>query len=374
MPRDLDISLHGVCLGRRTLTPGSVHVREGRFTEAAAPGARSVTLPDGWVITPGLVDVQVNGYAGREVDEPGALADIAPALARDGVVAFCPTLVSRPLHAYPQAVAHMSDAAPGDALGGAVAAGVHLEGPFLSPARPGAHDPGALIAPDAHATRALVEFSPAIVTLAPELPGALDAVVALRAAGTVVAIGHTTCDAATVDAAATRGARLVTHAFNAMPGITARDASPLASALLDERLYVSLIADGHHVAPDVCRLVATLAGPRLVLTSDASAAAGAPPGAYRLAGREVGSDGEAVRDPEGRLAGGALPLWRCVAEAVRMGIPRAHALWAACGAPREVLGRHLSEPRASLVVLDEENRPRAVMVAGRWVVDDLEGG
>mgnify|MGYP001467611386 CR=1 FL=1 len=66
MPRDLDISLHGVCLGRRTLTVGSVHVRDGRFTEAAAPGARSVTLPDGWVITPGLVDVQVNGYAGRE--------------------------------------------------------------------------------------------------------------------------------------------------------------------------------------------------------------------------------------------------------------------------------------------------------------------
>lgn len=373
MDADLDITLSGTCLGRRTLTPGTVHVHGGRFTGTPAPGARTVTLPDGWVVTPGLVDVQVNGYAGREVDEPGALDGIARALARDGVVAFCPTLVSRPLHAYPDAVAHMSDAAPGDAVGGAIAAGVHLEGPFLSPARPGAHDPAALIAPDSHATRAMVEFAPAIVTLAPELPGALDAVVALRASGAVVAIGHTECDAATVDAAATRGARLVTHAFNAMPGITAREASPLASALQDERLYVSLIADGHHVAPEVCRLAATLAGPRLVLTSDASAAAGAPPGEYRLAGRAVGSDGHSVRDEAGRLAGGALPLWRCVAEAVAMGVPRAHALWAACGAPREVLGRHLSEPRASLAVLDDGDRPRAVMVAGRWVLDELRG-
>lgn len=363
MPAPADVSLHGLCLGRRSLTPGTVNVTGGVFADAPAPGVETVALPDGWVITPGLVDVQVNGYAGREVDAPGALPHVARALAADGVVAFCPALVSRPLHAYPDAVIRL-----GDAVGaGAAVLGPHLEGPFLSPHRPGAHDPGALRDADPQAVDALVAFAPAIVTLAPEVPGGLDAIGRLRAAGVVAAVGHTECDAATLDAAAARGARLVTHAFNAMPGITARDATPLAAALQDERLYVSLVADGQHVAPEVCRLAAALAGARLVLTSDASAAAGAPPGAFTLGGRAVTSDGGCVRDAAGRLAGGALPLWRCVDRAVGIGVPRAHALWAACGAPREVLGRHLSEPRASLAVLDAEHRPRAVLIDGAWV-------
>ncbi|MCB0881371.1 MAG: N-acetylglucosamine-6-phosphate deacetylase [Thermoleophilia bacterium] len=358
-----DITLRGLCLGRRTLTPGAVHIAGGTFADVAAPGADTVDLPDGWVITPGLVDVQVNGYAGLEVDAPGALPAVRRALAEDGVVAFCPTLVSRHLHAYPDAVSRLTDGA----TEGAAVAGIHLEGPFLSPRRAGAHDPAALCAADPHSVGAVAAFEPAIVTLAPEVPGALDAIGALRAAGTVVAVGHTECDADALDAAATRGARLVTHAFNAMPGITARGASPLAAALQDERLYVSLIADGHHVRPEVCRLSFALAGHRMVLVSDASAAAGAPPGAYALGGRKVTSDGEAVRDADGRLAGGALPLWRCVRRAVDMGVPRAHALWAACGAPREVLGRRVAERRASLAVFDADHRPRAVMVDGAWV-------
>lgn len=362
------LSLRGLCLGRRALEPGTVHLVDGAFSGAPHPDAVTIDLPDGWVVTPGLVDLQVNGYAGHEVDSPGALPEIAAALARDGVVAFCPTLVSRPLHAYPDAVARLADAPSA----GARVLGLHLEGPFLSPSRPGAHDTEALRTPDPHAVNAVAAFEPSVVTLAPEVPGGLDAVVALRAAGAVVSLGHTEADAATVRAAADRGARMITHVLNAMPGITAREASPAAQALQDDRLFVSLITDGHHVAPEVCRLVASAVGARLVLTSDASALAGTDATGTTLGDRPITRDGETARDDRGRLAGGALPLWRCVHRAVEMGIPRAHALWAACGAPREALGRRPAEARASLTVVDADDRPRAVMVDGAWLRDPRE--
>lgn len=321
-------------------------------------------LPDGWVVTPGLVDLQVNGYAGHQVDDAGALPHIAAALAADGVVAFCPTLVSRPLDDYRDAVQRLRTSPPHI---GAHVAGVHLEGPFLSPDRAGAHCPSYLRAPDAARVAALAQLAPAIVTLAPELPGAIDAIRRLHRGGVRISAGHTCADAATMAQAIDAGVRMVTHAFNAIDPITARGPGGLAQALTDRRVRISLIGDGIHVQDAVARLVATCVGRRLILVSDASAPASAAAGRYVLGDRVVESDGHTVRTPDGVLAGSAVPLWQAVTRMANAGVPRAHVLDAVCNAPRRLLGSRTRLP-ASVVVIDEHNRPRAVLIDGRWEV------
>ena len=341
------------------------------MTAGGAPAPRlAAALPEGWTLAPGLVDLQVNGFAGAEVgDDPDQLAAVARGLARAGVVAFCPTLVSRSPAAYRRAAAALT-AAPWPA-DGARPLGAHLEGPFLAPTRAGAHDPAQLRAPAPEALDALLAaFRPALVTLAPELPGALAAVRRLARAGVVPACGHTDADHATGVAAIRAGARLLTHAFNAMGGIAAREPSALVAFLGHRRAGIGLIGDGVHVAPEVAALVARLAGPRLVLVSDATAAAGAPPGEYRLAGLRIRSDG-ARATAGGRLAGGAAPLWHGLRTLTEAGVPRAAALRAASEAPLRLLGR--TPDPGDLVVLDPALRPRLTAIGGRvaWADESL---
>jgi N-acetylglucosamine-6-phosphate deacetylase len=294
---------------------------------------------------------------------PDALAHIAATLPRHGVTAFCPTLVSRPPGGYRRAAAALREAAPAPPPGAARVLGVHLEGPFLAPSRAGAHDPGALRDPDPGAVDELLALvRPAIVTLAPERPGALAAIRRIAAAGAVAAIGHTEADAAAGRAALDAGARLVTHALNAMRGIESRAPSALAAALADPRPYVSLIGDGVHVAPEVAAVIARAAGPRLVLVSDAVAAAGRPAGRYALGGRAVVSDGLRV-ERDGRLAGSAAALDRGPATLAAAGIGPAEALHAATVAPRTLLG--LADEPGDRVALDPGLRPRLTIIGGR---------
>ena len=359
------LRLEGGVLRGRAIARGGVSIAGGRVTEGGAATARA--LPEGWIVCPGFVDIQVNGFGGAEVgDDPEALAAVAAALPAAGVTAFCPTLVSRPGDGYRRAAAALA-AAP-VATHAARPLGVHLEGPFLSPARAGVHDPGALREPSPEAVdRLLAAFAPAVVTLAPELPGALAAVRRIARAGAVAAAGHTEADAQTGLAAIAAGARLLTHAMNAMRGIESRAPSALVAFLADRRARVSLIADGVHVHPAVAAVLARAAGRRLVLVSDAVAAAGAPPGAYPLAGRTVTSDGSRVLW-EGRLAGSAAGLDRGPATLLAAGFGRAAALAAATEAPRRLLGLPpglaVGGP-ADLVVLDEGLAPRLTLVGGR---------
>lgn len=349
------------------LVPDAVTVGDGRIADGPGPRVRTLALPDGWVICPGLVDLQVNGYAGVEVgDDPDGQAHMARQLARDGVTAFCPTLVSRDDAGYVGAARRLAGTCwPAD---GARPVGVHLEGPFLNGARAGVHRPEVLRPPRPEAVRRLAElFTPRIVTLAPELDGALAAIGALRRAGTVVAMGHTEADGDVVARAVDAGIRLVTHAGNAMPGVTARGPDGLACALLDRRVRVAVIGDGVHVHPRVLALLVRAAGPRAVLVSDAVAAAGMPPGAHTLAGRPVTSDHVAVHDADGRLAGSVAPLWTGAATLVAAGIPRARALAAITTVPRAVLGLGdglAPGAPADVVILDDSGRPRVTLVGG----------
>ncbi len=362
----MTLVLRGAVLRGRRLSPGAVAVAGGRVIVASGRG-RAVDLPDGWIVAPGMVDLQVNGFAGAEVgDDPDALAAVARALPAAGVTGFCPTLVSRSERAYRRAARALA-AAPWPAEG-ARPLGVHLEGPFLAPARAGAHDPRALRGPAPEAVARLAELlRPRIVTLAPELPGALDAIARLARAGTLVSLGHTDAGAEAGRRAIAAGARMVTHALNAMRGLERREPSALAAALLDRRVRIGLIGDGVHVAAEIAALLARLAGPRLALVSDATAAAGAPPGRNRLAGRSVASDGVRCL-AGGRLAGSAAGLDLGPRTLVAAGVPVAAALAAAAVTPRRVLGLPAGlapgDP-ADLVVLDEGLVPRLTLAGGR---------
>ncbi|MCB2411719.1 N-acetylglucosamine-6-phosphate deacetylase [Demequina sp. TTPB684] len=220
--------------------------------------------------------------------------------------------------------------------------GVHLEGPFLAPERKGAHDPSSLAIPTPDAVTALLEAADGIVrqiTMAPELPHALDAIERFVEAGVVVAVGHTTADADTARAAFDRGATLVTHAFNAMPGLTGRAPGPVGAALVDSRVTVEVIADGIHVDPVLVAMLFAAAPGRVALVTDAMAAAAAAPGRYVLGGLDVDVvDGKAVIAGTDTLAGSTLTMDRAVEVCVAAGVSRDEAVAAASTVPARVLG------------------------------------
>lgn len=363
----MTLRLEGTILTGRSLGPGAVDIgADGLLTHAARP-RRTVRLPHGWIVAPGFVDVQVNGYAGAEVGgDPAALAHIALVLPATGVTAFCPTLVTRDAAGYRAAAAALA-AVPAGAPGARILR-PHLEGPFLNPARAGAHRAELTAGPTPEAVDALAGLLyPAIVTLAPELDGAPEAVARLALRGAVVAVGHTEADAACARAAIDAGARMLTHAFNAMRGLEHRAPSALAVFLAHPAVHVGLIGDGVHVAPEVAAVAARAAGSRLVLVSDATSPAGAPPGDHLLAGRPVRSDGRRVTTAGGRLAGAAVGVDAGPRTLTGAGVDVAGALAAAAVAPRELLGLPVPPAPgapADLVVLDGDLVPRLTLVGG----------
>jgi len=370
-------TITGAVLERGHIRAGEVAVRDGVIAPTAGRGARRLRLPEGWIVAPGFWDLQVNGFAGLEIGEdPEAIAGVAAALPAQGVTGFCPTLVSRTPAAYRRAAAAL--AAVRWPAHGARNLGVHLEGPFLSLTRFGAHPSRALAAPAPARLAALVDtFRPRILTLAPELEGGLAAVAALRRVGVIPAVGHTEADAELCAQAIALGARLLVHAFNAMPGISARAPGPVGAFLQAPRTHLAVIADGVHVAEPTLAVLAGAAGRRLIAVSDAVAAAGAPAGTYALAGRQVVSDGRAVRDRAGRLAGSATGLGDAAAALHRAGRGRAAALGAVIAAPRRLLGAQAPlapGQAADLVILDEALRPRATLIGGAVAWQDPADG
>jgi len=219
--------------------------------------------------------------------------------------------------------------------------GVHLEGPFIAAARKGAHDPSALRLPTRAAVAELLGAGDGIirqVTMAPELEGALEAIEQFVQAGVVVAIGHTEANADLARKAFDRGATLLTHGFNAMRGITAREGGPVGAALADARVAIELIADGIHVDPTLIAAIFRAAPGRVVLVTDAMAAAASAPGRYRLGTRDVDVvDAHAYVAGTTTLAGSTLTMDRAVEVCVRAGVPRAEAVAAASTTPAQVI-------------------------------------
>jgi N-acetylglucosamine-6-phosphate deacetylase len=371
---------------------GDVEVIDGRIATVG------LGAPSGWKLAvPGFVDLQVNGYAGVDFSAPGedGYARAGGALLADGVTAFQPTLVSagaEEMLASLAAVVAAAGASPAGDLGrpaggaersaslpirsdedgaGPRIIGAHLEGPFLSPERPGAHDPAALLVPDLGTLDRLLAGGPVSqVTLAPELPGAPGLIDALVARGITVSCGHTEADAAAAHAAFDRGASAVTHLCNAMRRSTPRDPGIAYAALGRDDVFITLIVDGHHLADDTVRTVARAAGDRLVLISDAVAAAAAPDGDHTLGGSvAIHAEGGVVRNAAGSLAGSALTMLDAVRNLHALGVPLAAAIGAAAEAParmarRRDLGRIEPGARADLIVLDDSIELDQVLRAG----------
>lgn len=289
----------------------------------------------------GFIDLQVNGAGGFDLTtDPESVWRVGAVLPRFGVAAFLPTLVSPSFAIVDRARAAWAAGAP-PGYGGATPLGWHVEGPFIAPSRAGVHDPASLQAPDA---RAVADWTPAtgvrLVTLAPELPGALEVVAALVASGVVVSAGHS---AATYDeawAGFDAGIRSVTHLFNAMSPLDHREPGLVGAALADERVTIMVIPDGLHVHPQLCSFVRRVVGPdRLAIVTDAVAGLGMPPGTYTLAGRECVVDADSARLPGGGLAGSVLRMDRAVRNLAAFAqIPEADAALAATVVPSRLLG------------------------------------
>ncbi|MCS7172522.1 MAG: N-acetylglucosamine-6-phosphate deacetylase [Armatimonadetes bacterium] len=356
----------------REFAPGHVVVRSGRIAAVGEgiPRDADWVFPTGHLV-PGFVDLQVAGGFGVDLltADEAQVDELSRRLATTGTTGFLATLVSAPVDRLRHALRVLRRARP---LGAALL-GVHLEGPVLNPARAGAHDPRHLRAPDdPEVWRLIADALPDLrmCTLAPELAGAEALIRRLREEGVVVAIGHT--DATYEETRrALQHARMATHLFNAMRGLHHREPGVVGAVVEDLRCLVGLIPDGVHLHPAVVRLVYRLVGPdRVVLTTDACAAAGMPPGTYTLGGRKIsmGPDGT-CRLPDGRLAGSSLRMDQGIANLVRWGIPLADAVRGASTTPARLLGltdRGILLPgmRADLCVLDEEFRAVFTLVAG----------
>jgi N-acetylglucosamine-6-phosphate deacetylase len=301
-------------------------------------------------VTAGLVDVQVNGAFGVDFARatPNDWVTVSRRLPATGVTAYVPTFITAPVSELGVSLDRTSAAQRAQAATGPQARilGAHLEGPFISELRAGAHDAGLMVDPGPAQLAELLATAERravlrIVTLAPERAGALDAIRALAAAGILVSLGHTDADGACASHAADAGARFVTHLFNAMRGLDHRVSSLAGRVLADPRFHVGLIADLHHVDPDLVSLVLRAAPDRAVLVTDAVAAAGLPPGRYQLGGAEVTTTREdpLPRRSDGVLAGSVLRLDEAVRNVAGRGVPLEHAMLAASRNPADALGR-----------------------------------
>ena len=378
--------------GARIVEPG---VAVGPPTTVAIEGDRIATIGDGagevaghvvdlaglWLV-PGLIDIQVNGAAGHDTtDDPSSIWAVGEAVAATGVTAFLPTIVTAPEGRIDEALRVLA-AGPPASYRGATVLGLHLEGPFLSPQRYGAHDPAHLRTPDAaFAAGWSREAGVAIVTIAPELPGALELIRELAARGVVVSIGHSNATLDEARAGIDAGARYSTHLFNAMPALDHRRPGIAAAVLADERVTVGMIPDTIHIHPTVLDLAYRIAGPaRFSIVTDAMAALGMPHGTFRLGARDVTVDETGCRLPDGLLAGSNLRLdegVRNMAAATGRGVETAVA--AATTVPARLLGladrgRITPGARADLTIVAPDFESAGTIVDGRlvWAGEALE--
>jgi N-acetylglucosamine-6-phosphate deacetylase len=381
------------------LSPGWIRLAGSRIDAVglgeppAEPGLPVTSLPGRWVL-PGFVDMHVHGGGGASFTE-GTAEDARRAAEfhrRNGTTTMLASLVTAPLADMEARAAMLA----GLAREGVVA-GLHLEGPFLAAARCGAQDPRYMIAPDVAAFDRLLALAGGwlrVITLAPELPGATDLITSVAQAGVIAAVGHTDATADVTAAAVDAGASHATHLFNGMRPLHHREPGPVGALLDRDEVSCEVIADGVHLHDTAIRLVARAAGSaRLVLITDAMAAAGMPDGRYQLgsmrvdvaggearlaadadSGADAGSGGGAGPRVPGAIAGSTATMASVVRHAVAAGLPVTAVAAAASTNPARVLGLAGRTGAlcpgldADLVVCDEAFGLRAVMRRGGWVI------
>ncbi|WP_250009795.1 N-acetylglucosamine-6-phosphate deacetylase [Actinoplanes sp. M2I2] len=363
------------------LDPGWLRIADGliRAVGRGRPpaGGRVVDLDGGWLL-PGFVDLHMHGGGGAQIttDDPAEIRRAVAFHRRHGTTRTLASLVTDRLDRMVAAVATI--AAMMDA-GEPGIAGIHLEGPFLNPAKRGSHHHEFLLAPDPAALRQLLDAGGGhirVVTLAPELPGGMELIEQVVAAGAIAAVGHTEATYVQARDAFAGGARLATHLFNAMRQFHHREPGPAGAALADPAVTCEIINDGIHVHDDAVRVAVAAAGPdRIAFVTDATPAAGMTSGRYRLGPVPVIAEGGSVRLTDGTLAGSTLTMDAAVRHAVRVtGLTITEVARSAATTPAALLGMadHTGSlapgKAADVVVLDDDLRVREVIAQGRPVL------
>jgi N-acetylglucosamine-6-phosphate deacetylase len=361
---------------------GAVLVDAGRIADVGPASAvprptdARVIDADGRTLVPGFIELQFNGAFGDDfTDDPGAIWRVAEKLPRYGATSFLPTIITSPLEKIAAGQVVVTGRQP-DHFRGARPLGLHVEGPFLSPAKKGAHNPKYLRPPD---LGTVADWSPAtgirLVTMAPELPGALEVIAALSARGVLVSTGHSNATWAEAVAGFDAGARYGTHLFNAMSSFGHRDPGLPGALLTDPRPTVGFIADGVHTHRSVIKLAWQMLGARRMnLVTDAMAALGMPPGKHLLADFEVTVDATSARLADGTLAGSILSLDQAVRSLISVtGCTLAEALATVTTTPARAIGVGGERGRiapghvADLVLLSADLQVSATIAEGEVV-------
>jgi N-acetylglucosamine-6-phosphate deacetylase len=374
----------------RVITEGSLVINDGRIvaieSRPVAPAGATIVDATDCYVAPGFIDVHVHGLHGHDtLDGAGAVARIAELLPRYGVTAFCPTTVACAPEDLRAVLEQVRQARLAPAAGSARVLPAHLESNFINPEYKGAQPADCLrTATDGHrdgvfSGREVLDVISAcrpdvgIVTMAPELPGGLDLVRSLAAAGHRVALGHSGSDYETAIAAIDAGARHATHLFNRMTPMTHRAPGLPGALLAREEVTVELICDGHHVHPSMCRVAVAAKGPDGVMAiTDATSGAGLSPGSTaRLGGRSIRVTEQAAFLDDGTLAGSTLTMDRAFRNIVTsFGGSLADAALLCSTNPARALGLSgfgvLADGAiADIVVLDRGFRVKRTFIGGR---------
>lgn len=327
------------------------------------------------LLAPGFIDVQVNGGGGVLFNDQRSVAGIraiGAAHRKFGTTGFLPTLVSDTPERMNEAIAAVRQAIAERAPG---VLGIHLEGPFLNPARKGVHDPAMLRAITDADVRLIADAAksvPLVLTVAPEMVP-LAALKRLADASVILSAGHTEADYDTVKAACANGVRGFTHLYNAMPPLAARAPGPVGAALETEEAWCGVIADMHHVSAAALRVAFMAKGAeRMMLVTDAMPVVGTAAATFDLGGRRITRTGNKLTTADGTLAGADLEMATAVRNAVNvLGLPIEAALQMASRTPAEFLrrgsdlGRIAPGYRADLMLLDDDLRVTTTWIEGR---------
>ena len=325
-----------------------IEVERGQISSVRLLGLADPERP---FVNPSFVDIQINGFAGVNFSDPEfdveKAVSVLPAIWKTGVTTFCPTLITNSLEQLARNFRVLEEARKLDVHFARSVPCYHLEGPYLSPGGAhGAHDPALMRSPDWDEFSRLQEAAGgniAIVTLAPELPGACDFIRRARAAGVIVALGHTDGTPEDIHKATEAGAELSTHLGNGCPTLIHRHQNPIWAQMASDQLKVSLICDGFHLPPDLVRVIYSVKGiQRCILITDAVHVAKLPPGRYSLVGLEIEllPSGQVVTLDRQCLAGSALSMNRAVTVFEKFaGVSLAEALQAATANPGRLLRR-----------------------------------
>jgi N-acetylglucosamine-6-phosphate deacetylase len=369
----------------QVIPDGAVLVENGMVTGAGRresvirPFGVQVLDGQGLTLAPGMIDLQLNGGFGYDfTGNPATLWEVAARLPRYGVTAFLPTIITCPSEVVRAAMEALHQR-PVTNFAGAVPLGLHLEGPFINPVKKGAHNPQYILPPQADsALDWTLSNGVRLVTLAPELPGALELAARLLESGVVVSAGHSMASFEQAQAAFNSGVRYGTHLFNAMPAVDHRQPGLAGAVLADRRVVAGLIADGIHVHPAMAALAWKAKGSQgLNLVTDAMTALGMPEGFYKLGDRTVRVDAVSARLPDGILAGSILTLDQALRNLMAFtGASLAEVLPVVTGTPARLLGlerkgRIAPGCDADLVLLSPSGQVYLTMVAGEIVYSQI---